>query len=63
MRTIFFGAKIMAGREMRRCGPMQQFHMLGMCILTLFRLGFFGRPWTGVGGGGGVKRPPPPSVS
>ena len=24
--------------------------------LTLFRLGFFSRPWTG--GGGGVKRPP-----
>ena len=26
--------------------------------LTLFRLGFFGRPWTGVWGGG-VKRSPP----
>ena len=25
-------------------------------FLTLFRLGIFGRPWTG----GGVKRPPPP---
>ena len=23
--------------------------------LTLFRLGFFGRPWTGGGGGGGVR--------
>ena len=27
-------------------------------LLTLFRLGFFGRPWTG-GGGGGVASTPP----
>ena len=33
MRAIFFEAKILDLRQMHRCDPMQQFHMLGMGIL------------------------------
>ena len=29
-------------------------------LLTLFRLGFFGRPWTERGGGGAFDAPLPP---
>ena len=28
-------------------------------VLTLFRLSFYGRSWTGGEGGWGIKRPPP----